>query len=110
MTRQAQLGELEQLTLLAVVRLEDAYGASVRRELERTAGRSVSIATVYVTLVRLDKKGFLESWEADPEPVRGGKAKRCYRITREGAAALRAARATINKMWEGLEENPDLMP
>lgn len=110
MTRQAQLGELEQLTLLAVVRLDDAYGASVRRELERTAGRSVSIATVYVTLVRLVKKGYLESWEAAPEPVRGGKAKRCYRISSAGAAALRAARATMNRMWEGLEENPDLTP
>lgn len=110
MTRQAQLGELEQLTLLAVVRLQDAYGASVRRELERTAERSVAIATVYVTLVRLDKKGYLESWESDPRPVRGGKAKRCYRITTEGAGALRQARAAIDRMWEGLEENPDLTP
>ncbi len=108
-TRKGQLGELEHLTLLAVVRLgEEAYGASTRRELERTAGRSVSIATVYVTLVRLQKKGYLESWEADPEPVRGGKAKRCYRITPTGAELVRAARAAIDRMWEGLDENPDL--
>lgn len=80
----------------------------MRRELERTAARSVSIATVYVTLVRLEKKGHLRSWEADPEPVRGGKAKRCYRITPSGAEVVREARAAIDRMWEGVEENPDL--
>jgi len=109
MTRQARLGELEELTLLAVARLQDeAYGASVQRELEERASRSVSIATVYVTLVRLEDKGFLESWESDPEPVRGGKAKRCYRLSAEGAEALRESREIMERMWEGLEENPDL--
>ena len=109
MTRQAELGELEQLTLLAVVRLGDeAYGASVRRELETIAGRSVSIATVYVTLVRLEKKRFLTSWETDPEPVRGGKAKRCYRITTSGSRAIRRARDAMDRLWQGLEEHPDL--
>lgn len=105
MTRQAELGELEHLTLLAVVRLdEEAYGANVRRELERSADRSVSVATVYVTLVRLQKKGFLESRETAPEPVRGGKAKRCYRISADGARALRDARAVFDRMWRGVED------
>lgn len=109
MTRHARLGELEELTLLAVARLQDeAYGASVQRELEDRASRAVSIATVYVTLVRLDDKGMLESWESEPEPVRGGKAKRLYRLTEEGALALRESRAIMERMWEGLEENPDL--
>lgn len=109
MTRQAQIGELEHLTLLAVARLDDeAYGAGIRRELEETAGRSVTTATVYVTLVRLEKKGHLRSWEADPTPVRGGKAKRHYRLTEAGAAAVREARAVIDRMWDGLEEKPDL--
>lgn len=109
MARHAELGELEHLTLLAVVRLgPDAYGTTVRRELEETAGRSVSIATAYVTLLRLERKGFLASWEADPEPVRGGKAKRCYRITANGARALRNARDAVARMWEGLDEPRDL--
>jgi DNA-binding PadR family transcriptional regulator len=109
MARHAELGELEELTLLAVMRLDpDAYGASVRRELEETAGRSVSIATAYVTLLRLEKKGFLASWGADPEPVRGGKAKRCYRITASGAKAVRSARDAVARMWEGLEGHRNL--
>lgn len=109
MRRHAQLGELEHLTLLAVVRLgSDAYGANVRRELEETAGRSVSIATAYVTLVRLEKKRFLASREAAPAPVRGGKAKRCYRITHSGARAVRMARDATARLWEGFEGHPDL--
>lgn len=110
MTRHAQLGELEFLTLLAVVRLSpEAYGASVRRELEGTADRSLAIATVYVTLLRLEKKGFLHSWESDPEPIRGGKAKRCYRLTPEGSRAVREAREAMERMWNGLEKHPDLI-
>lgn len=109
MTRQAELGELEQLTLLAVVRLgREAYGARVRRELQETGGRAVSIATAYVTLVRLEKKGFLTSYGSEPEPVRGGKAKRCYRITARGGSALRRARDAFARLWAGLEEHPDL--
>lgn len=106
--RQARLGELEHLTLLAVLRLgDDAYGASVRRELEEVADRSVSIATVYVTLVRLEDKGYLESWQADPEPVRGGKAKQCYRLSPEGARAIRDVREVIDRMWSGVNELPE---
>lgn len=102
--RQAVLGELEHLTLLGVLRLgEDAYGARIRTELEETAHRAVSIATVYVTLVRLEKKGFLRSEQSDPTPVRGGKAKRCYEVTMNGAAALREARGALDRMWEGVD-------
>lgn len=109
MTRQATLGELEHLTtLLAVLRLGDeAWGAKIRRELEETAQRAIAIATVYVTLVRLEKKGFLTSWQADPEPVRGGKAKKCYALTSARSEALREARATLVRMWAGIDvEDP----
>lgn len=98
------LGEFEQLALLAVVRLGNvAYGAAIQQELERTANRSVSIATVYVTLVRLEKRGLAVSWLSDPTPVPGGKARRFFRVSSEGAAALTAARQVMNRMWAGLE-------
>lgn len=99
------LGDLEKLTLLAVLRLGDkAYGASVRKELAERAGRSVTVSTVYVTLMRLEEKGLVESWLGEPTGVRGGKAKRHFRLGPEGAAALRSARETLERMWEGLEE------
>ena len=109
MKQAPSLGEFEQLTMLAVARLgEQAYGAAIRQELEDVARRSVSISTVYVTLVRLEKKALVCSTRSDPTPVRGGKAKRYFRLTRAGVAALREARAAANRMWRGLQPHPRL--
>lgn len=98
-------GDFEQQVLLAVWRLdEDAYGASVRDELEATADREVTQGAVYVTLVRLEKKGMLTSRLSDPTPVRGGKAKRVFRITEAGQEGVRSARVLMDRLWDGLPE------
>jgi PadR family transcriptional regulator len=97
------LGGFQQLVMLAVLRLgDDAYGARVQQELEETAGRSVSISTVYVTLERLERKGHVSSWLADPTPVRGGRSKRYYALTPDGLAALNEARDALARMWAGV--------
>lgn len=95
--------DFEQQVLLAVWRLEEAaYGTTVRDELEARTGRSVSQGAVYTTLVRLEKKGLLSSRMSDPTPVRGGKARRFFRITEGGRAGVAAARHTMDRLWEGL--------
>lgn len=97
--------DFEQQVLLAVWRLgENAYGASVRDEIEERTGRDVAQGAVYVTLVRLEKKGLLRSSLADPTPVRGGKAKRFFGITDTGIEGVRSARRTMDSLWEGLPE------
>lgn len=97
----SQLGDLEELVLLAVLRLgEDAYGAGIREELDTHAGRSVSISTVYVTLMRLEEKGLARSWMGEPSGERGGKAKRHFAVRPEGVAALESTRAVRERMWE----------
>jgi DNA-binding PadR family transcriptional regulator len=96
-----QLGDLEELVLLAVLQLgEGAYGASVRDALRRQAGRAVSISTVYVTLMRLEEKGLARSWMGEPTGERGGKAKRHFAVRPEGVEALEANREVRNRMWE----------
>ena len=71
-----RLGELEQLVLLALVRLgDDAYGVTVRREIARCTGRPASFGTIYATLARLEDKGLVDSWLGDPTPLRGGRRK-----------------------------------
>jgi PadR family transcriptional regulator, regulatory protein PadR len=99
------LGEFEQLVLLAILRLgEDTYGVPITDEIERRTGRAVSPAAVYVTLRRLEQKGLLSSSMAAPTPPeRGGKARRCVRVTPAGRASLRASRHLLESMWKGLD-------
>jgi PadR family transcriptional regulator PadR len=97
--------DFEQHVLLAVWRLGDfAYGASVRDELESKTGRDIAQGAVYITLVRLEKKGFLHSRLSDPTPVRGGKSKRFFDITSSGMAGVQAARQAMDRLWAGLPE------
>ena len=103
MGKGAHLGEFEQLVLLALLRLgDDAYGMSVRRELQDTAGREVTFGTVYGTLDRLEEKGYVSSVSADPEPVRGGRSRRYFRIEPAGEVALSRARDMMDRMWDGV--------
>ena len=68
------LGELEQLVMLAVLRVgEEAYGVSVRREIEERTGRALTLGTVHKTLSRLEDKQLLESYTGEPSSVRGGR-------------------------------------
>ena len=104
MAPRTQLGELEELVLLAVLRLgAAAYGASIREELDSQAGRSVSISTVYVTLMRLEEKGMARSWKGLPTGDRGGKARRHFEVSPDGVAALQATRDVRDRMWKGIQ-------
>ena len=97
--------DFEQQVLLAVWRLgEQAYGATVRDELESRTGREIAQGAVYVTLIRLEKKELLTSRLSDPTPVRGGKAKRFFTITPKGVEGVKAAREAMDRLWEGLPE------
>lgn len=98
------LGEFEHLAMLAVLRLgTDAYGIPVREEIVRRAQRPVSYGAVYSALRRMEAKGWLEPQVGEPEPVPGGRAKKFYRITASGRAALDRAREELARMAEGLE-------
>ena len=95
------LGEVEHVVLLAVIRLgAGAYAVPIRDELQRH-GIEVSRGSIYVTLDRLDRKGYVSSWFADPTPEPGGKARRCFKIERAGIMALRAAQRTIRGLEAG---------
>lgn len=97
------LGEFEQSVLLAIVQLDgDVYGVPIVDEIERRTGRTVSPAAVYVTLRRLEQKGLLTSSMSAPTPERGGKARRCVKVTPTGLESLRESRRVFERMWKGL--------
>ncbi len=98
------LGEFEQIILLALLRLRDnAYGMTIRREIEKRTGRQVSIGAVYATLERLEQKGYVSSRQGESTPERGGRAKRFFKIEVEGHLALRESQQVLEKMRKGLE-------
>jgi PadR family transcriptional regulator PadR len=98
------LGSLEHIILLALVRLEDnAYGMTVRREIEARTGRNISIGAVYATLERLEAKGYISSFSGEPTAERGGRAKRLFRVEADGERAMRVSQEAIEKMMLGLK-------
>jgi PadR family transcriptional regulator PadR len=105
MTERSYLGEFELMILLAVIHLGDeAYGVPISRELEAQRGRDVSVGSVYAALERLEAKGLVASTLGDPTPERGGKAKRYFRVTREGLSQVHETRRVLSKMWRTLPE------
>lgn len=98
------LGEFEHLVLLALIRLSDqAYGVTVRQEIQSRTGREVSIGAVYATLERLQNKGYAKSFRGEPTAERGGRAKRFFRITAKGIAAVNRTQQALGRMTEGLQ-------
>ena len=98
------LGEFELQVLLVVIRLRDsAFGPDIARELEVRAGRRVSRGALYTTFDRLEDKGLIR-WRTIPgTEARDGLPRRLYSATAAGTAALRAARAVVRKLWDGLD-------
>ena len=102
------IGEFEHLILLAVLRLGDeAYGVPVIEEVESRTGRDVSQAAAYLTLKRLEQKGWIRSRLSEPTPERGGRAKRYVSLAPKGIERMRDTRAALVSMWEGVEPELD---
>ena len=98
------LGEFEQVVLLAILRLgDDAYAVTVRDEIVAHTGREVSRGSIYITLDRLETKGYVNSWFGDPTPERGGRAKRYYALRPRALEALRESRRALVSLWKGIE-------
>jgi PadR family transcriptional regulator PadR len=97
------LTDFELMILLSILRVGDeAYGVPVAREIEKTGGRSVVLATVYAALDRLEANGLVSSTLGDPTPERGGRAKRLFRVTPSGLKAVRQTRRALTRLWTGL--------
>ncbi len=90
---------------MALLRLGgESYAVPVSKELAKRTGREVSPATAYMIMRRLDEHGFLESRVGDPEPVRGGRPRRFYRVVKSAAIPVLAeSRRARLSLWDGLE-------
>ncbi len=107
MAKGDHLGEFEEVVLLALATFEDAaYGVEIFDEIERITGREGPLTAVYMTLTRMEKKGFVSSRKGEATARRGGRAKRFYRLEAAGAEALRRHRQTREKLWQAAGLHP----
>jgi len=106
MGRSDSLGQFEQLVLTAILKLrDDAYGVTIHTKVgELAQPKAASLGAVYVTLDRLEDKGFISSRLSDPTPERGGRSKRCYRLEALGERALQESAVTARRVWETVAE------
>lgn len=100
------LGQFEQMVLTAVLTLQDdAYGVTIHAKVAELASpKKPSLGAVYITLDRMEDKGWVSSWLSDPTPERGGRAKRCYRLEALGEQVLSESAETAKRIWDAFEE------
>ena len=99
------LGEFEELVLLTVGVLHgEAYGVSIKKEIEIRGDRKVSVGALQSALVRLEKKGYVQSLTGEVTQDRAGRPKKYYHITAHGQTALAYTRDLRNRLWEAMSK------
>ena len=97
------IGDFEQLILMALIRLgADAYGVSIRTEIEARTARAISPGALYTALDRLETRGFVASRLGEPTPERGGKRKRLYSVQPAGERELARVYESLRLMASGM--------
>ncbi|MCR4375819.1 MAG: PadR family transcriptional regulator [Acidobacteria bacterium] len=98
------LGDVEHFVLIALLHLgDDTYSVPILAEISRRTGREVAQAAVYIALRRLEEKGLVLSRLGEATALRGGRAKRHFKLTPAGRKQLRDAREAFVQMWAGAE-------
>lgn len=95
------LGEFQEVALLTILVLGDeAYGVSIKKEINKNIKRSISRGALHTALTRLEEKGFLKSRQGEANEARGGRPKRYYEVTNKGKQALHEAREMRDNLWD----------
>ncbi len=103
MAAKHSLSDLELLVLLALIRLApEAYGVPIAREIEERTKRTVALSSVYAILERLEAKGLVRSELGEATEERGGRAKRYFQVSAQGAREVRTAQKALMAMWQGI--------
>jgi PadR family transcriptional regulator PadR len=95
----------EEMVLWAVWKLEgNAYGVTIRKQLFDRIHRHFAYGTLYGTLAKLTRKGYVSKTTGDPSPVRGGRSRNYYAVTSQGLEALKAALELKKSIWDNDSE------
>jgi len=108
-----QLGEFEEVVMLTVgVLYDEAYGVSIKKEIETRLSRKVSVGALQSALKRLEDKGYLKSREGEATEERAGRPKKYFQITAYGKRAMEYTKNTRDDLWNSIPKialNPKFM-
>jgi len=97
------LSRTEELLLNCILRLqEDSYTFLIREKLKEITGKTWAFGAIFISLDRLEKKGYVESFFGNETPERGGRRKRFYKVTSYGLKTLTEIRKIDQAMWKDL--------
>jgi PadR family transcriptional regulator, regulatory protein PadR len=98
-----QLGEFEEIVILTIAVLyKDAYGVSIKNEIESRLSRNVSMGALHTALVRLEDKGYIKSSDGESTEERAGRPKKYFQITALGKKAMEHSKDTRNQLWDAI--------
>jgi len=98
-----QLGEFEEIVILTIAILhKDAYGVSIKEEIEGRLERDVSMGALHAALVRLEDKGYVKSFNGEATEDRAGRPRRYFQITALGKKAMEYSRKTREELWKAI--------
>lgn len=97
------LGEFEEIVLLTIGILhKEAYGVSIKDEIETRLKRDVSMGAMHATLLRLEEKGYIKSANGETTEDRAGRPRRYFEITALGKKAIAYSKSTRDQLWNAI--------
>jgi PadR family transcriptional regulator, regulatory protein PadR len=98
-----QMGEFEEIVILTIgILYKEAYGVSIKKEIESRLSRNVSMGALHTALVRLEDKGYIKSTDGEATEERAGRPKKYFQITALGKKAMAHSKATRDELWKAI--------
>ncbi|MEO5976495.1 MAG: helix-turn-helix transcriptional regulator [Chryseolinea sp.] len=98
-----QLGEFEEIVMLTICILyQQAYGVSIKNEIEARLSRDVSMGALHSALIRLEEKNYIKSVDGDTSEGREGRPRRYFEITSLGQRALEHTKKSREQLWNAI--------
>lgn len=99
------LSRAEEIILLSVYKLKgNAYGVTIREQVNDDIGRYWPFGVIYKTLKKLKAKGYVDKKASDPVSERGGRTRYYYEITSDGITALEKILDIHTSIWKGIRD------
>jgi DNA-binding PadR family transcriptional regulator len=97
------LGEFEEIVILTIgILYKEAYGVSIKKEIESRLSRGVSMGALHTALVRLEDKGYIKSFTGEATDERAGRPKKYFQITALGKKAMAHSKETREELWRAI--------